>query len=117
VLISRLPPGACSLLLGSDGLFDVVSTVSALASAGSGRPRPAVELATHAAAQAEATDNITALVITFKPAAAAAAGAAVVCEAPVGVLALPLVHGGVKRKSGSDSVLAPGALLEIAAAG
>lgn len=57
-----LPRSACSLLIASDGLFDVISSAEAVRTLHMRARAPAATLAVRARSQKRATDNITALV-------------------------------------------------------
>jgi protein phosphatase 1L len=66
-----LPPGGCTLLIGSDGLYDVISSAEAVRNLHGRLRAPAATLAMRARAHERAGDNITALVLRIGPAAPA----------------------------------------------
>ena len=63
----QLPRSACSLLIASDGLFDVISSAEAVRTLHVRARAPAATLAVRARSHKRATDNITALVCRIGP--------------------------------------------------
>lgn len=62
-----LPRSGCSLLIASDGLFDVLSSAEAVRTLHVRARAPAATLAVRARSQKRAVDNITALVVRIGP--------------------------------------------------
>jgi hypothetical protein len=67
-----LPRSGCSLLIASDGLFDVISSVESVRTLHVRARAPAATLAIRARSHKRAVDNITAVVVRIGPLPAAA---------------------------------------------